>query len=178
TSVGEDAAKFKLGTAFLLTTRGIPQIYYGSEILMAGGDNDPDKRRNFPGGWEEDPINAFTEEGRIALGEELGLPIQDNFEYLRKLVRWRKDMPVIHFGQLTHFVPENNLYVYFRHDDDQTVMVMLNANTEDQTVDMSRFSERIDGFTRGLEIISGELHQNISEIMVPGREAMIFELQK
>lgn len=178
TSVGEDAAKFKLGTAFLLTTRGIPQIYYGSEILMAGGDNDPDKRRNFPGGWEEDPINAFTEEGRIALGEELGLPIQDNFEYLRKLVRWRKDMPVIHFGQLTHFVPENNLYVYFRHDDEQTVMVMLNANTEDQTVDMSRFSERLDGFTRGLEIISGELHQNISEITVPGREAMIFELQK
>lgn len=176
TSVGEDVAKFQMGTAFLLTTRGIPQIYYGTEILMAGGSNDPDKRRNFPGGWQEDPINAFTEEGRIALGQELNLPVQQNFEYLRRLVHWRNQNPVIHSGRLTHFVPENNVYVYFRHNDEKTVMVMINASQEEQTLDMSRFSERMDGFTRGFEVTTEQVMESISEITIPARKAFVVEL--
>lgn len=176
TSVGEDVAKFQMGTAFLLTTRGIPQIYYGTEILMAGGSNDPDKRRNFPGGWQEDPINAFTEEGRIALGQELNLPVQQNFEYLRRLVHWRNQNPVIHTGRLTHFVPENNVYVYFRHNDEKTVMVMINASQEEQTLDMSRFSERMDGFTRGFEVTTEQVMESISEITIPARKAFVVEL--
>ncbi|KPQ00660.1 MAG: glycosidase [Bacteroidetes bacterium HLUCCA01] len=176
TSVGEDVSKFQMGLAFLLTTRGIPQIYYGTEILMAGGSNDPDKRRDFPGGWQEDPINAFTREGRVELGTALDLPVQQNFEYLRRLVRWRNETPVIHHGELTHFVPENNVYVYFRHDEENTVMVMINANREAQTLDMTRFEEQLHGFTSAREITSERDFPRIDQITVPGRKAMIFEL--
>jgi neopullulanase len=178
TSVGEDVQKFKMGTAFLLTTRGIPQIYYGSEILKAGGANDPDKRRNFPGGWAEDPINAFTQEGRLALGEERNLPVQDNFDYLRNLVHWRNQTPVIHSGKLTHFVPQDNVYVYFRWNEDATVMVMINANTENKTLEMSRFSERMAGYTSAHEITIGSRFDDIERISVPARTAYVFELKK
>lgn len=177
TSVDEDVAKFQMGTAFLLTTRGIPQIYYGTEILKAGGASDPDKRRNFPGGWAEDPINAFTESGRVALGRERNLPIQQNFEYLRRLVHWRNQNPVIHTGKLTHFVPEDNVYVYFRYNDDKTVMVMINASQEAQTKDMSRFSERMNGFTSAFEVTTERNYSRIDEITVPAQTALIFELK-
>lgn len=176
TSVGEDPDKFRLGLAILLTTRGIPQIYYGTEIMKAGGANDPDKRRIFPGGWPGDEINAFTEEGRLALGEKRGLPIQETFEYLKTIVEWRKDKEVIHFGKLTHFIPENNVYVYFRHNDLETVMVVVNGNEQSATVSPGRFSEFLNRYTTGLDIISG-MEVSVSEqLQLPPRSAMILEL--
>jgi len=83
---------------------------------------------------------------------------------------------VIHHGELTHFVPENNVYVYFRHDEENTVMVMINANREAQTLDMTRFEERLHGFTSAREITSERDFPRIDQITVPGRKAMIFEL--
>jgi len=176
-SVGEDVKKFKMGLAFILTTRGIPQIYYGTEILKTGEGRDPEKRRDFPGGWQEDPYNAFTEEGRNQLGEVRNLPIQSTFEYVRNLVHWRSSATAIHQGKLTHFVPENNVYVYFRYTDEQTVMVMINGNEGDASVKMDRFIERLAGFTSAKEITIGSQVDSLDEIVVPGQTALIFELK-
>jgi neopullulanase len=177
TTVGEDVNKFKMGLAFILTSRGIPQIYYGTEILKAGGRNDPDKRRDFPGGWKEDPISAFTESGRIELGEARELPIQETFEYVKNLVHWRNQTPAVHFGKLTHFVPEQNVYVYFRYDDQDTIMVVINASYHDRSLNTTRFNELTDGFVRAREITTGTEIADISSIEVPAQTAFILHLK-
>jgi glycosidase len=177
TSVGEDPAKFMMGLALLYTTRGIPQIYYGTEIMMTGGGIDPNKRKNFPGGWAEDPINAFTPEGREQLNEEWGRPVTEVYDFVRTLSHWRNGKEVVHTGNLTHFVPVDNVYVYFRWNDDETVMVLINGQEEEQTVDTGRFSERMQGYTGGKEVISGAEIDDLGTIMIPGRTAFILELR-
>lgn len=176
-SVGNDVKKFQMGLAFILTTRGIPQIYYGTEILMDGEGADPNKRKDFPGGWSSDPHNAFTQAGRENLGRVRSLPIQQNFEYLRRLVHWRNSTPAVHFGKLMHFVPVDNVYVYFRYNEDQTVMVMINGNAQDKSLDMERFSERLTGFNEATEITTGRHYESIDQITVPAQTALIFELK-
>jgi neopullulanase len=177
TSVGEDPAKFKMGLALLYTTRGIPQIYYGTEIMMTGGGIDPNKRKDFPGGWAEDPINAFTPEGREALNEVWGRPVTGVYEFVRNLSHWRNGKEVIHTGYLTHFVPVDNVYVYFRWNEDETVMVVINGQEEERTVETGRFSERMQGFARGREVITGAEIGDLTTITIPGRTAMILELE-
>ncbi len=177
TSVGEDPDKFKLGLAFLLTTRGIPQIYYGTEIMKAGGANDPDKRRTFPGGWPNDEIDAFTEVGRAILGEKRGLPIPEVFDFMTTITEWRKGKEVIHSGDLTHFIPERNVYVYFRHNNDETVMVVLNGAENGREIGLHRFSELLKGYQSGRDIISGRIYQLEQTLSISAREALILELQ-
>lgn len=172
TSQGEDVAKFKLGLTFVLTTRGIPQIYYGTEIAMKGGTTDPDKRRNFPGGWPGDPIDAFTAEGRQALG------VSDVYEYMRALTRWRRDNPVIHDGALTHFVPADNVYVYFRHTDQQTVMVVLNGDDKVKSLRTARFSERMNGFSSGVGVLTSEVFSDLSTLTIPAKGSRVIELRR
>lgn len=178
TSVGENVDKFKMGLAFILTTRGIPQIYYGTEILKAGGINDPDKRRDFPGGWPEDPVNAFTEEGRIELGRQRNLPVDETYNYVRNLVRWRNSTPAVQFGDLVHFVPEYNVYVYFRYDDGATVMVAINAGEDDRNLDMARFKELTEGFTSAYEVTTSKVLTDLDSMMIPAQTAYILELRK
>jgi neopullulanase len=172
TSQGEDVAKFKLGLTFVLTTRGIPQIYYGTEIAMKGGTTDPDKRRNFPGGWPGDPIDAFTAEGRQTLG------VSDVFEHMRTLTRWRRDNPVIHEGALTHFVPVDNVYVYFRHTDQQTVMVIMNGDDKEKSLRTARFSERMNGFSSGVDVLTSEVFSDLSTLTVPAKGSRVIELRR
>lgn len=176
--VGGDPDKYRQGMAFILTTRGIPQIYYGSEIMMDMGGvfNDPAKRIPFPGGWPDDEIDAFTPEGRAALGEMRNLPVTEHFEYTRSLTRWRAGAEAIHHGKLRHFLPENNIYVYFRYTDEDRVMVILNGQEEPQELDMSRFIEMTEGYETGTEVVSGReirLHQ---PLMLDARDALVLEL--
>lgn len=177
TSIGEDPAKFKLGIVLLLTTRGIPQIYYGTEIMKMGGANDPDKRRLFPGGWPHHEINAFTEDGRKQLGEKRGLPIPEVFELVRHLSEWRKEKDVIHTGKLTHFIPYDNVYVYFRHNDDETVMVILNGDNHNKSLNLERFSEFLGKYRTLKDIITGKESDIGSVIHLSPRQAMILELR-
>jgi neopullulanase len=176
TTVGEDPEKFKLGLAFLYTTRGIPQVYYGTEIMMTGGGIDPNKRKDFPGGWQEDPINAFTSEGREQLNEEWGRPVTEVYEYVRNLSQWRRNKEVIHTGKLTHFIPSDNVYVYFRWNEDDTVMIVINGHEDSRTFSTERFSERIKGFTTGFDVISGREMNDLGQIQIDGKSAMILEL--
>lgn len=172
TQVNENDRLLKLGLAFYLTTRGIPQIFYGTEILM----NNPGTgehgviRSDFPGGWPGDAVNAFTGQGLTPKQKEIQA-------YLKKIQNWRKNKEVIHSGKLMHYVPENGIYVYFRYNDAESVMVILNKNDELKMLDTSRFAESLQGYSSGKDIISGEQISPLSTISVPAGSAMIIELK-
>ena len=167
-----DFKKYQLGLALLATVRGIPQIYYGSEIGMRGSKSagDADIRRDFPGGWNGDPKNAFTKAGRTS--EQ-----QQYFDYSSKLLNWRKSKEVIHHGKTTHYIPENNVYVYFRHNDKETVMVVVNNATESRTFKTNRFRENIKSFTQGNDVFTGKTLDLKNEIIIEPKSALILELK-
>lgn len=172
TAVGSDINKQKMGYAALFTLRGIPQIFYGCEIGMVGdGGNHGKLRADMPGGWSGDAKNAFTEAGRSADQNEL-------FNYIRTLLNWRKGKSVIHDGKLMHFIPEDGLYVYFRYNDSESVMVVLNNNNEPKNLDTKRFSERLTGFSGGKNIVTNESVSNLQNLSLPAKSATIIELQK
>lgn len=178
-TVGKDPDKFKMAIAFILTTRGIPQIFYGSELMfdMGGGSSDPFKRPPFPGGWPGDEINAFTHEGRVQLGEKRGLPVTEVFDYLRTLTHWRADKDVIHTGRLTHFVPERNIYVYFRHNEDETVMIVLNGQEYSQSLNLNRYSEMLSNYSSGKDVYSSQEFDLSQSLEIGGSQALILELR-
>lgn len=162
----------KLAMAFLLTTRGIPQIYYGTEVLMAGNDinGHGDIRRDFPGGWASDKHNAFTPEGRNKKQTEL-------WDYTSKILNWRKTATAVHNGKLTHFIPDNEVYVYFRYNQQQTVMVILNNGYQPKVLDTVRFNEFLGDKKSGVDIITGKAVEDLSKIQLSPRSAMIIELK-
>ena len=170
--VGEDVNKLKLGIAYFLTTRGIPQIYYGTEILMSSPEPKDDGiiRSDFPGGWPGDSVNAFS-------GEGLSVAQKDMQNYVRTIQNWRKNKTVIHHGKLIHFVPQDGIYVYFRVNEKETVMVILNKNKGEKQLQTDRFSELMNGFTQGKEIISSVEINHLSVIDIAAESAMIIELK-
>jgi glycosidase len=165
---------YKLATTLLATTRGIPQIYYGSEIGMKGdkGKGDADIRRDFPGGWPGDTNNAFTDKGR---NEEQ----KAYFDFSKKIWNWRKGKSVIHTGSFTQFLPQNNVYVYFRHNENEseTVMVVINNSKEAQTLDLSRFSDLIKKHKSSLDIISGNTIPLERTLTIDSKKSYILELK-
>jgi glycosidase len=170
--VGENPELLKLGLAFFLTTRGVPQIYYGTEIMMRHDGNEHGNiRADFPGGWEGDAVNAFTGEGLTDGQKEMQ-------KYISTILNWRKNCRVIHSGKLMHYVPQEGIYVYFRYNENESVMVILNKNTEAKKLTTGRFAERMNGFTKGNEIITSTELNQINEITIPARSAMIIELKK
>ena len=171
--IGRDITKFKLAYTLLLTTRGIPQLYYGSEIMMGGNKDkgDGDICQDFPGGWPEDTINAFQAKGRTALQNEA-------FDFMKKMLQWRKANPVIAHGKMMQFIPENNVYVYFRYDDSKKIMVILNLNNKENTLDTRRFQEMMDGYTSAHDVISDKEFNDLSSISVAAGTSMVLELKK
>ncbi len=171
--LGKDLNKFKLSMAFLMTTRGIPQIYYGTEILMTGLEHNGhgDIRKDFPGGWPGDAKNAFTGKG---------LTKQQNqaFGFLKTLMNWRKTKKVIHTGKLTHYIPQDGVYVYFRYNDNESVMVLLNNTNTAKTVDCNRFAENLKGYSTGLSVLDNTKIENLNTITVPAKSPLIIELKK
>lgn len=173
TVVGNDVKKYLLGFTYLFTTRGIPQIYYGSEIMMGGdkGKGDGDIRRDMPGGWAGDTRSVFTANGRTE-------PENQVFNYMKKLIHWRNENPVIHSGKLLHYIPRDNVYTYFRINAEKTVMVVLNNNPKPMTVDPKFFSEGTTGFTNGNDVISGKTFSLNQPFELEGKTAVVLELKK
>jgi glycosidase len=170
--VGEDVKKLKMALTFLMTVRGTPQIYYGTEIAMAGfKDPDPLVRKDFPGGWKEDAVSAFTEQGRTALQNDV-------FTHLRTLAIWRKTKSVMHTGNLMQFVPFEGVYAYFRYTASESVMVIFNNNDTEKTVQTGRFVERLTGFTKAKNVVSGETVLSLTSLTIPAKTAWVLELQK
>ena len=128
--------RYKQALVFLLTTRGIPQIYYGTEILMAADKANGDGllRCDFPGGWQNDTHNYFDAANRTPLQNEA-------FSYLKKLLQWRKGNEVIAKGKLKHFAPSKGIYAYERKQGDKSVVVLLNGTDREQTISLDTYRE-------------------------------------
>ncbi len=167
-----DFKKYQMAITLIATIRGIPQLYYGSEIGMNGdkGKGDADIRKDFPGGWKGDSNNAFSKQGRTAEQQKF-------FDFSSKLFTWRKSKDVIHSGKTTHYIPENNVYVYFRYNEKETVMVVINNNSEKQILKTNRFKENIQNFKSGKEVLSGKIVDLNTEIEIEGKSALILELK-
>jgi glycosidase len=171
--VQNDFGLFKLGIIYTLTINRIPQIYYGTEVLATSPKerNDGLIRSDLPGGWKGDPINTFTNQGLSAQQLEAKA-------FIKKLANWRKTMSVIHTGKLKHFTPENNVYVYFRYNEGQTVMVVLNNSDKAAELDPKRFSEVTGGFTTGKEVISDKILSLKQAMTVPAKTGWVLMLGK
>ncbi len=169
--VDENLNKYKSGLALLLTTRGIPQLYYGTEILMKNFSN-PDGlvRSDFPGGWEKDRVNKFSAAGR-------NNSENDAYDYLIKLANYRKNSTALTTGKLMQFAPEDGVYVYFRYNAKQTVMVISNSNQKEINITTARFAERLANFKKAKNIITNELIQDISQINISPQTTLVLELQ-
>ena len=169
-----DLNRYKQALAFLLTTRGIPELYYGTEILMTGEkkDGDGNLRKDFPGGWSTDSISAFTAEGRTDLQNEA-------FNYLQKLLQWRKTNPAMGDGTLVHYAPDwqTQCYVYARIKDNNKVLVVLNGSNSEQSLSPEKYSEVIGDAVSGKEIISEMTMDLTQEIKVPAHGVCIIELK-
>lgn len=170
--IGEDFEKFKMGVGWLLTARGIPQMYYGTEVLMKGVSN-PDGwvRLDFPGGWTSDSANKFEAAGRTAMENEA-------FTWTRTIAQYRKNSTAIKTGKFMQFVPEDGVYTYFRYSKDQTVMVVMNTNDKEKSLDLERFTERTSGFRQGKNIVTGTMHSLDKKWNLPGKSIWILELSK
>jgi glycosidase len=171
TKVGHSLANQKLAVAFTLTTRGVPQLYYGTEILMSGNESDGHgkMRKDFPGGWQADSANKFTASGRTADEEEM-------LRFTQKLANYRKNHDVLQTGKLTHFIPQDNVYVYFRHDDDELMMIVLNNSGESYPLDLKRFAEMTHGIIAGKNILDGSTVV-LENLTIPAKEARVIKLR-
>ena len=172
-TLGENPKHLKMAYAFLLTTRGIPQVYYGTELAFKAGPGswgDGAKRAEMPGGWAGDARSVFTKEGRTA--EE-----NDMHQFVTKLTNWRKTSDAVKHGKLLHFVPENNVYVYFRYTDRERVMVIMNMNENESTISREKHLEMLRGFTFGMDVISGKNVDLANDFKVPGKTTMVLTLK-
>lgn len=151
---------YKNAMVLSATTRGIPQFFYGSEVLATSPKERDDGavRSDMPGGWAQDKVNAFTGKGLTATQK-------DAQSFLKALLNWRKNSDAIKVGKLMHYVPEKSTYVYFRYTDSKTMMVVLNKNAQDIQLDLARYQRMLKGKTSGKDILTGatlELSRTLS----------------
>ena len=167
-----DFENYKLMTTLLATVRGVPQTYYGTEISIKGSKEkgDADLRKDFPGGWPDDLRSAFTPTGRTATENKY-------FDFTAQLFNWRKSEPVIHHGKTMHYAPQNEVYVYFRYTDTKSVMVILNANDEAQTLDLSRYKQRIGSATEAKDVFSGARVNLSNSLKIPPKSSSIISFK-
>ncbi|SFU29232.1 Glycosidase [Pustulibacterium marinum] len=170
----QNVADYKLAMTLIATVRGIPQLYYGSEIGMAGDKSkgDGDIRQDFPGGWNGDDNNAFTASGRTAEQAEY-------FDFTSKLFTWRKSAEVIHTGKTTQYLPWDDVYVFFRYNETETVMVVVNNSKDARTFDLNRFKENLQNFTKATDVISGKtINVAADKMTIEGKSSFVLELKK
>jgi glycosidase len=169
--VGEDFNKFKMGIGLLYTTRGIPQLYYGTEILMKNfmNPNDAMVRLNFPGGFPGDAVNKFEATGRNAKENEA-------FNFVKTVTNFRKNSSALTSGKTILFVPKDGYFVYFRKSANQTVMCVVNSNDKAQDIQFSDYAEITGGFKGGKEVVTG--YQVGAQFSIPAKQMWIIELSK
>ncbi len=162
---------FKQGITFLLTIPGIPQIYYGTELLMNGNKSksDGDIRKDVPGGWPDDSVNQFTAEGRSELQNEA-------FNFMQKLLKWRQGNEIIAKGKMKHYVPQNGVYVYERYLNDKSIVVFMNGTSKEVTIDLNRYDESLKGKSSGFDVLTNQQIQFHSSMKLLPREIHIVEL--
>lgn len=170
--VNENTDKYKCGLTWLLTCRGIPQMYYGDEFATAGvtSPNDGYVRLDFPGGFPGDIINKFTNAGRTPKDQNI-------YNHLFTLANFRKTSPALTTGKMMQYYPENGLYVYFRYTNTQTVMVIMNTAKEDKKVNFEKYAERTGGFSKYKDVLTKE-EQELKDITIGSYKTLVLELVK
>ena len=170
--VGEDMNKYQSSLTWLFTCRGIPQIYYGDELATTGvtSPNDGYVRLDFPGGFPGDQINKFEPAGRTGKDREI-------WNHIYALANFRKKSSALTTGKMMQFVPEDGVYVYFRYDARQTVMVVMNTSKTDKTISFDKYAERTSGFTKYMDVITKE-NKAMREFSIGSYKAVVLELGK
>ena len=170
TRVEGDTDLFRMAMVLVLTTRGIPQLFYGTEILMGdpGATGHGTIRADFPGGWPGDGVNGFS-------GEGLSPEAAAAQRFLRELLKWRRSASAITGGALTHYAPRDGTYVYFRHNEEQRVMVVINKNNDAVELAPDRFQEMLAGATEGVDALTGREYRLDRGIDVAARGFLLLE---
>ena len=168
---GQDIAALKQAVTLLLTTRRIPQLYYGTEVMLNGikAITDGYVRKDFPGGWQGDPQNAFTAAGRTALQNE-------SYNFYKTLLHWRKGNEVISKGSMIHFQVQHGVYVYARQYQGKTVLVMLNGTNKPVDLPLAYYQELLKNVRQGKDILTGRTLQFGDTLKMAARESMVIEL--
>lgn len=170
--VGQDLAKYKMGLGMLLTMRGIPQVYYGTEILMKNykDPNDAAVRKDFPGGWSADPTNKFNR-------SSLNSNENEAFAYFQQLANFRKNSPAIKQGALKQYIPQNGVYVYFRLHEKQKLMCIVNTSSDEVSIAMERFKEILSDSKQIVNALTGNIITKPAGLDIPSKSFQIFELK-
>ena len=168
---GHDTLMLKQALALLLTVRRIPQLYYGTEILMGGTKEvtDGNVRKDFPGGFPGDTHNAFTREGRTKAEQSM-------FQWLSRLLHWRQNNPVITRGRQTQFIPYEGVYVIARRYGGKTVMTVLNGTTKAATMQVKRYAEVIGSTQRAKDVLTGRYYDLSRDVQLKPRQSLVLEL--
>ena len=165
---GKDSTALKQAYALLLTMKRIPQLYYGTEILMNGtkAETDGNVRQDFPGGFPGDKVNKFTPEGRTKAENAM-------FDWTRRLLHWRQNNDVIINGSQTQFIPQHGVYVLARQHNGKTILTILNGKKADNQVDVARYAEVIGSHTTATDILTGTTVDLTKNIPLTQRQAMV-----
>ena len=168
---GSDTLALKQALALLLTMNRIPQLYYGTEVLMKGTKEktDGDVRKDFPGGFPGDKQNAFTAEGRTKEQNAM-------FVWLSRLLHWRKGNDVITQGRQTHFIPFNGIYVLARTLDKRRVLTIMNGTSKSATMPVARYAEVIGDAHEARDVLTGRTINLQNDIKLAPRATLVLEL--
>ena len=176
---GSDPDRMKIAMTLLATLRGIPQMFYGDEMMFTIGNprrDDGRLRMDFPGGWSGDGVDLFTPEGRhLAAADSTWAHAENLHDYVRTLFRWRKGSSAVQHGKTLHFLPQDNTYGYFRYDGLQTVFVFINNSDVEVTVPWTRFGEISAGLGLGRNVITGEACRPSDGTPVAPRSTLVVE---
>ena len=173
TQVNNDIDLFKMGIVYYSTMRGIPQFYYGTEILMNSDENPGDHgliRTEFPGGWPDHSKNAFT-------GDGLSYKERQTQLFFKEILNWRKDNKVIHNGKLIQFAPKDGIYSFFRILNNKMVWVIFNRNNSPETLETSRFDELIENYEIAFDVINKKKVSISEKIIINAKSALILEIE-
>lgn len=168
---GQNLDVLKQAVALLLTTRRIPQLYYGTEVMMNGVKHRSDGyvRKDFPGGWQGDAQSAFTAAGRTPLQNE-------SFNFYRTLLKWRKGNEIISKGDMTQFLPQHGVYVYSRSYNGKSVLIMINGTDGEVNLPLKYYAEILKDIPQGKDIITNRTISFGNELKMTPRETLIIEL--
>jgi glycosidase len=171
-TLGHDDALFRLAMTFVATTRGIPQVVYGTEVLLANehSGKDGERRGDFPGGWAGDVADGFS-------GRGLDRHTREAQEFVRRLFTWRRHSPAVQHGSLRHYAPADGVYVYFREVEGETAMVVLSKATTPVKLDLARFRESLRRGSIGREVLTERTVTLDDTLVVEPRSAMVIDIR-
>jgi glycosidase len=170
--LNEDLDLYRMAMIYLLTAPRIPQLYYGTEILKQSPKQRDDGvvRSDFPGGWANDEVNAFTGKGLTAAQVQAQ-------QLIKTLATFRKNTKVLHQGQMKHFSPVDGVYSYVRYQGKQQLWVFFNKNSQAKTVDLQRYAELLPATARFTDVLTGKQLQPEGKLELPARGSLALQLQ-